>query len=266
MSVENWIPAIGSTSLLALALWLFRALISARLTKSVENEFNTKIENLRSDLRQKETAIESLRSGAMSGLISRQEKLYERQLEAIEQVWAAVSELNKAKHISSTVSILKYEESAKEAARNPKFRQVFEIMGGSFDLKNLKLDTAAKGRPFLSPLSWAYYNAYQSIITLNIVKFEALKIGIEDPEKFIDSENVIKLLKIVLPHQSDYLKKYGAGVAHYLLDEIENLLLAELQNMQKGNAVDQQNTERAAEILKASSQLMETLSKEATKA
>jgi hypothetical protein len=266
LEISNWIPAISTTSLLALAMWLFRSLISTRLTKSVENEFNTKIENLRSDLRQKETSIEALRSGAMSGLLGRQVSLYERQLAAIDQVWEAVSVLEKAKHISKLIAITKYEESAEEAAKNPQFRQIFEIMGGGFDVKSIKLDSASKARPFLTPLAWAYYNAYQSIITLNILKFEFLKIGIETPSKFIDSESVTKLVKIVLPHQSDYIDKHGSSVTHYLLDEIENLLLLELQNIQKGDAIDQENAKRAAEILKASNELMETISDETQKA
>ena len=198
-------------------------------------------------------------------MISRQTKLYERQLDAIQQMWEAVRELEKAKFISSAVAMLKYEVSAKEAAKNPNFRKVFELMGGGFDPKSIKLDSASKARPFLSPLSWAYYNAYQSIIALNIVKFEFLKTGLEEPERFIDSEKVINLLKIVLPHQSNYLEKHGPGATHYLLDEIESLLLLEFQNMQKGNAADRENAERAAEILKASNILMETISKETQK-
>lgn len=96
LDISNWIPAISTTSLLALAIWFFRSLISTWLTKSIENEFNTKLENLRSELRAKEAQIDALRSGAMSGLMSRQSKLYERQIEAIEQVWEAVTELGKS--------------------------------------------------------------------------------------------------------------------------------------------------------------------------
>lgn len=266
MDISDWIPAISTTSLLTLAMWLFRSLISVRLTKSVESEFNTKLEKLKAELRSKEGTIESLRSGAMSGLISRQSKLYERQLEAIEEVWAAVIELGKAKYISAAMAVLKYEECAKQAATDPRFRQVFEIMGSGFDIKNVQLGTASKARPFLSPLAWAYYSAYQAIVLLDAMKFETLRLGLESPEKFLNSEGVTNLVKAVLPHQSDYLSKYGSGVHHYLVEEIERQLLSELQNMQQGAAADQENAERAAEILKATDKLMQSISKETSKA
>lgn len=266
MGINNWIPAISATSFLALAMWLFRSLISTRLTKSVENEFNEKLEHLRAELRAKETQIDALRSGALSGLISRQSKLYERQLKAIEQVWEAVTELGKAKVISATMASIKFKESAQEAASNPRFRQVFEIMGGNFSVKDINLGAASKARPFLSPLAWAYYLAYQSIVMLAAIKFETLKIGLDSPDKFIDSDKTTDLIKTVLPHQKEYIEKYGNSAYHYLLDEIENLLLHELQNIQKGGEADKENAEKAAAILQRAEKLMASISKETSKA
>ncbi|HEB70318.1 MAG TPA: hypothetical protein ENI88_11965 [Desulfobulbus sp.] len=265
MNIANWIPALSTTSLLALFLWLFRALISTRLTKSVENEFSSKLEKLKSDLRQKETTIESLRNGAMSGLMSRQAKLYERQLQAIEQVWESVTELKKAKFISSIIAVMKYDSTLEEASKNPDFRKIFKMLGGDFDTKKINLGAATKARPFLSPLSWAYYNAYESIITINIMKFEFLKIGVENSQNLIKSKDMVELLKIVLPDRTEYLEQHGDRVTHYLLDEIESLLLTSLKEMQKGNVADHENTERAAEILKASNKLMEKFSSEKIK-
>ena len=264
--INSWIPAVSTTSLLVLAMWLLRSLISTRLTKSVENEFNKKLESLKAELRAKEAQIDALRSGAMSGLINRQSKLYERQLESIEQVWEAVAELGKAKFVSQTMAIIKFEESAKEAAVNPKFRQVIELMGGGFNLKDIKLGAATKARPFLSPLAWAYYSAYQSIIILAAMKHEALKIGLDGSDKYIDSGKVTDLIKTILPHQADYLDKYGSSAHHYLLDEIENLLLSELRNIQKGVDSDKENAERAAAILQESEKLMQSISNNTSKA
>jgi hypothetical protein len=85
MDLINWIPAVSTTSLLALALWLMRSLIVTRLKRSVQHEFDTKLEILRTELRNseelfkaelraKDAQIELLRSGAISGLASRQAK------------------------------------------------------------------------------------------------------------------------------------------------------------------------------------------------
>lgn len=239
-----------TTMLFAGVLWLTRSVISTRLTNSVKNEFDSKLEVLRSELNAKEAQIESLRSGAMSGLITRQGALYQRKLEAIDQIWSAVKELDKAKHISSTMGILEFETCAKESATNPNFRTFMDTVGGSFDPKSLNLSGAALARPFITPLAWAYYSAFSAVIMSAVMKMQVLKVGVDNAEKYLNSEYPNKLLKTVLPSKSEYIEKHGHSVHHYLLDEIEELLLFELKNIQDGNEDDMDNAKRAAAITK----------------
>ncbi|MCG7988843.1 MAG: hypothetical protein JAY80_15940 [Candidatus Thiodiazotropha lotti] len=248
--ISDWLPALTTTTLFGGAVWLARSLISTRLTNSVKSEFDKKLEVLRSELKSKEAQIESLRSGAMSGLITRQGALYQRKLEAIDQVWSAVKELDKAKHISSTMAILKFDACAKASTTDPKFRIFIETIGGNFDPGTLNLSGAAVARPFLTPLAWAYYSAFSAIIMSAVNKMQILKIGVEDPEKLLNSEYPNKLIKTVLPSRSEYIDSNDDSVHHYLLDEIEQLLLLELKNIQDGKEDDRDNAYRAAEITK----------------
>ena len=82
MQLTDWIPALTTTSLLSCALWMFRSLITARLTRSVQHEFDEKLEKLKSEFRtaettleanlaQRSTELESLRAGALSGITQR---------------------------------------------------------------------------------------------------------------------------------------------------------------------------------------------------
>jgi hypothetical protein len=66
-----------------------------------------------------------------------------------------------------------------------------------------------------------------------------------------------------LPQKIDYIKKYGDRAFHYLLDELESRLLEELHKMLKGAESDQASVEQAAEILKQSERLMESISQSA---
>ena len=52
--IVEWFPSISTSAILALALWLSRNLIATRLTKSVQHEFDTKLEALRAEHRIKE--------------------------------------------------------------------------------------------------------------------------------------------------------------------------------------------------------------------
>jgi hypothetical protein len=248
--LTDWIPAITTTSLFGGALWLARSLIMTRLKSSVKNEFDSKLEVLRSELKSKEAQIESLRTGAMSGLLTRQGALYARKLQAIDQIWSSVKELEKAKYISSTLGTLKFEECAKESARNPKFREFIQTIGGNFDLASLDMSGSELARPFLTPLAWAYYSVYSSVIMQALAVMQVLKIGVDDAEKLLNFENTNNLLKTVLPSSADYIDKYGMACHHHLLDQIEQLLLMELKNIQEGNEDDKENARRAAEINK----------------
>ncbi|MEH6557062.1 MAG: hypothetical protein V7708_04645 [Oceanicoccus sp.] len=63
-------PAVTGTSL-----------IITQLKNSMKHEFDGELEVIRSELKSKETQIESLRSGAMSELITRQGALYQRKIQ-----------------------------------------------------------------------------------------------------------------------------------------------------------------------------------------
>lgn len=250
IELSNWVPALTTTTLFGGALWLARSLIITRLSNSVKSEFDRKLAILSSELKTKEAQIESLRSGAMSGLITRQGALYQRKLEAIDQVWSSVKEVEKAKYISKALATLNFEECSKESAKSPKFRSVMETMGGKFIPEDLDLSGAAKARPFITPLAWAYYSTYLSVIMLAVAKMKLLKFGIDSAEKFLKLERADSLLKTVLPSRKEYIEKYGSAVHHQLLDEVEEMLLLELRNIQNGNDADKENARRAADITK----------------
>jgi hypothetical protein len=263
----DWIPALSTTSLLALALWLFRNLISTILTNSVKHEYDIKIEQLKNELRQneesfkadlraKETQIDALRNGALSGISNRQAAIFERQLTAIEQLWDSIISLGPAKSVSAWMAVVKFEAAAKEAAKNPRFREMFSMIG-NVDLRNLQTNQALKARPFISPLAWAYYSAYQAIVIHAVVRLQMLKNGVNMVE-VIDTENVTKLVKVALPHQIEYIEKYGPGAFHYLLEELETNLLLAFKLMLKGEESDKETMEKAAAIIRESEKLMDS--------
>lgn len=275
MDYLDWIPAVSTTSLLAFALWLMRSAISTRLKNSVQYEFDQKLEILRTelrkneesfkaDLRAKDAQIELLRSGAISGLASRQAVLDKRRIEAVDQLWSAVIELAPAKSASALMATIKFEAAAKEAAKNPRFRQLFEVLGGDSDLKKFGSANASKVRPFVSEMSWAIFSAYQAILLFSVAQLQMLKIGLNSPN-MMDTSSVTKLVQAVLPHHSSYLEKYGASGYHYLLDELESRLLKELQNILKGGESDKASIEQAAVILQESESVMEAIESAAAK-
>ena len=273
MTFLDWVPAISTTALLGFVLWLLRSFISNWLAKSVQHEFDKKLETLRTnlrkseesfkaDLRSKETQITDLRGAAMSGLANRQVALYKRRIEAVDQLWSAFTSLGPLKGASALMAVVKFEASAQEAAKNPKMREMFESIGKPFDLRKMQKSDASKARPFVSQIAWAFFSAYQAILLFAVLKIHMLKAGIDLPEG-LDTEFVTKMIQVALPHQTEYIKKYGSSAFHYLLDELESRLLEELQKILQGVESDQASIEQAAAILKESERFMEKLSQSA---
>ena len=186
--------------------------------------------------------------------------LDKRRLEAVDQLWSATTALAGAKKISSFMAVMKFDAIAEEAARDPKVREMFTAMGAAFDPNKVDLSGAEKARPFVSPMAWALFSAYQAIVMQAVSKLLIIKsgIGLKD---LIDKEAVSKLVKAALPHQSGFIDKYGDAGYHYLLEELEGALLAALREMLVGEETDQASLERANDILRRSNELMANQSK-----
>ena len=155
------------------------------------------------------------------------------------------------------ISNLKFDVVAEKAAKDPEFQEFFKTMGSSINKEKVKSD-AYKSQPFISSISWALFSAYQTIIWHDFLKLEMLKSGLNIPELF-DSNIVSNLIKTALPHQTEYINKYGSSAHYYLLEELENSILNELKKIVDGTEADQASVKQAGEILKASSNLMKEM-------
>lgn len=265
--LTTWFPAITTTGLFSFALWLGRNLIATRLTKSVEYEFNARLESikaeqraseerLKADLKLKEAEITALRSGALSALASRQVALDKRRLEAVDQLWTAVAALAPARGITSMMSAINIEAAAPHVERDPKMRLVFETIGGKFDPRSIDLGGATKSQPYVSPMVWAVYSALLAVAMHGAIRCFFLKGGLS--KDFSNNEHVSKLIKTALPHYSQYVDQTGPNGYYYIMDALEQRLLAEIRTMLSGVEDDKATLEQAAEILKQSHEVMKT--------
>ena len=265
MDLVPWFPALTTTGLLAAALWLGRELISTRLKRSVQHEFDKKIESIKADLRateerfkaqlrEKEAEIAALRSGALSVLATRHAALDKRRLEAVDEIWSSFNALAPARAIAANMSVIKFESAAKEAERDPKVRQLFEMIGQGFDARTIDLTGAAKARPYVTPMVWAVYSAISAVTMHSVMRLQILKGGLGTTD-FANHKAIEKLVVAALPHYSEYLEKNGPSVYFYALEALDTKLLAELQSMLSGTEGDKASVEQAAEIIRQANAL-----------
>jgi hypothetical protein len=156
------------------------------------------------------------------------------------------------------MSLVKFEAAAQAASRKPQFREFLNVIGGSFDLNKIDfVRDSQKARPFVTPMAWALFSAYWAIVGQAVVRFQMMKSGVT--EDFADSEGVEKLVNTALPHQAETIKKFGAAAYHCLLDELEERILEEFRKMLAGREADKESVEKAAEILKLSNRVGESI-------
>ncbi len=266
MNSEIWWTALSTTGLIGAALWLGRNLILTRLTKSVQHEFDVRIEEvraglreteerLRAELRIKESEISALRGVALSALASRQAALDRRKLEAVDQLWSAVEALSPGRSLVSALAVIKFEPAAAIAMENPQLREMFKMMGGKFNLAAIDLSNAGKARPFVSPMAWAIYTAMIAVITHTAIRLEVLKSGIGSRD-FIDEKAVNALVSSALPDLATTINEHGPLVYPQVLAALEARLMTEFQAMMTGADTDKAGVEQAAEILRRATALM----------
>jgi len=261
----DWIPAISTTTLLAGSLWLARNLISTRLTNSVRHEYDQKLatlnaeltkkqETLKADLRLKELQLESLKATALNGISKRQSVLFDKQVQAIEILWSQVIDLLPAKGAAQNLAVISFDSSLKLSSEDPKAREMFEMIGSNVSLTSIDTKCTHKIRPFISPVAWAYFIAYSSILSHAIMKTHMLKKGLNFPD-IVNGKNLRKVLITALPHRKEYIEKVDSGAYFHLLDELESLMLLSFNNTLKGENEDKAALLQASELIKASEEL-----------
>jgi len=262
----EWFPSISTTAIFAFALWLARNLIATRLTKSVQHEFDSKLESIRAelrkseelfkaDLRAKETEITVLRSGAMSAMASRQVAFEKRRLDAIDQLWSAFIVLGPAKMILVSMSGFDLDNVFDRVPHDDKLREIFKSMGTSFDVTKIDFTVSEKARPFVSPMAWALFAAYQAIVMLAVAKLRLIQLGVGNKE-LLDTDRTKTLLKAALPLFEISIEEHGDKVYHLLLDTLETNLLDEFRKMIAGEEDDLEAVARAAKIVEAANSVI----------
>ena len=244
------VVAIAWPLVLAGSAFLLRNFIGEWIKRRVEHDFNIKLEKLKSELGAEQRRLDDLRQTVLHGASERRVALDARRLQAVENVWAGIINFATWRMAASMMSTIDLKKAGPEAERNPKVRQVFEMLGKNFDPKNMPTNPAVKERPFVTEVAWAYYQAYSSIVSAAVLALKCLEHGL-DVTKFMKPDFLDNLVIAALPHHSDYVKQWGLAGCAMLLDELENKLLEALREMLEGKESDAAALRSAYGITKA---------------
>lgn len=266
----QWIPTI-IVLCIPIAVFAGRNWLQASIVRRVQFSFDKKLETIRADLRDseerlkselrtREAEISTLRESILTGRAQRQALLDQRRLDAVERLWTRVSTtLGAYKSIAVTLGTFKFDAVAKEATKNAKMRLLFTMLISHISEDDMKTGNMNAEQIYLSPLAWACFSAYQTILYVAYALAKVLSAGLDDPSKLITMSRLQDILKSVLPHRAEYIDSQPFTAYHHLLGEIEDHILAELKVMLEGREDTQAAISHAMEIMEQVNKLQPTL-------
>lgn len=148
------------------------------------NDFEVKLESLCSELRTKENQIVALQDSVLTGRATREALLDKRRLKAIEHVWDAFVDLGAYKPVAAMMSPLE-ENASFQQSNDPEVQKFFQTISGLAPELKKPDRLIDKEKLFISPLAWAYFQAYRSVIISIYLNAKILGFGLSDGQKYI---------------------------------------------------------------------------------
>jgi hypothetical protein len=153
---------------------------------------------------------------------------------------------------------INFEYAAAATAKDEQARKVFNVFAIPLDKLDTKWQEASKAKPYLTPMAWAYFNAYSSISLLGVMQVYMLANGLADKD-LLKHESINNLVKATLPHQMKGIEEHGTGFAFFLLDELEEALLKELRAGLAGSVGSSESLQQASEIVRQAQAISSSL-------
>ena len=260
MNSEFWI-LLGLYGLTAIGIYAGRNWLRAWIERGVQHRFDVQLEELRaafrqseenfkSELRTKEAEFSALRDAVLSGRAQRQVIIDKRRLDAVERLWASVVSLAPYRNLAASMTGFNFETVARRAPQDPRLRSFFAVMTAAATPNATIPDNPAKNeRPFISPIAWAYFLAFQTIVQGAFAYAKVFELGVDNPGSFFNIQNIQEVLKAALPHEADFIEKNHPLQYHRLLDELEQKLLIEIDRTLRGEEQDEASAAQAAKII-----------------
>jgi hypothetical protein len=266
LNLLDWLPAGFLTAVIAVAAPFAGLFLKSWIERTLQADFDRRIEELRArlkldeerlraELQARDAQISALRTGALSGMAARQGLIGERRIRACEVLWGAVVDLGPLKTASAMTIALNMNAMIERAEGSghdaKKLRDFADTMWKSLGLDGHKHDpTPDRERLFISPISWSLFTAYRRVLSYPVIQLAAVRTGggpglLKDPPT-----EILDVVKAALPHQVEYIDKYGAVGLGFLIQQLEDRLLAALKGDVSGSAIDEETVGQAADIIR----------------
>jgi hypothetical protein len=157
--------------------------------------------------------------------------------------------LRSYKIIAAMLGAINFDAVARETPENAKLRLLFTTMMSHIPEDDIKTGNMNAEQIYLTPLAWAYFSAYQTVLYVAYARAKVLSVGLEDPTSLLATEPLRAILKAALPQRAEYIDSQPVSTHHLLIEELEQHILGELRVMLEGREDDQAAISQAVEIM-----------------
>ena len=255
--LEIVLSSIGSSMLIAAALWLGRALIMERLTASVRLETEKDLAKFKSQLDAANLKIRDFSSAGTAANAQVEAVLLNHRIRAVNKIWESVLSWQQLSVVTMMVSALT-DDWLKKNASDPGTKSSFEqLLKNTDHLNFMKQQSEAElVRPFLSEPIWALYAAYHSFLSARVAKASLLVISDIDHYEILSRFNERDLVEKSAPSEilALYDKNAYAGTEPYLR-YLREEILTQFQEFLSGQTAGNLAVQNAAKILGSAEEL-----------
>jgi hypothetical protein len=242
-----------ATAFIGIAAYFARRFILDWISVSLKFDFESQLEGIKSELREKEVQISALRSGALWRVDAIQAGIVSKRMKAADDLWATVVEWGKFTHLVSMMGVLDFDKASQSVGSEPKLSRMFNDIAPNVLEEVKKMGNLAdKSRLHLSDISWALFSAYKSVFLSAIGKAHLLASGL-DGRGLLNPDGINDVLLAAIPEQRDLIAN-GPSSHVQLLEELRRRILEELRKSIEGAHEDAETIARAASIIRVAEQ------------
>ena len=228
--------------------------------RSLDHQFDKRIEKFRAELADRDKALEGLRAMVVGGLAERRTEFERRRLDAIQGLWNEALTLQRLRFLGQMTMNLNMDAMLSLAAKSDSDGVKIRTWAGTL-LDQAGVDgngvvagaNAGAHRVFVSAKAWNLFEAYRTVHMAPIVQLVAVKAGA--PDILQPVERMAAPIVAVLPELREYILRLGyAGITELAIG-LEAQLLAELWSLSGDDDDDGRIAKAAALFQKAKDHL-----------
>lgn len=231
--------------------FLMRDTLSKLLTKSVEHNFEKKLEKFKSDIRESERELEQMRNYLASTRSSRNSVLQTKKFEAAENLMRIRQFLGGFTVVAQYMQILKIDELMKSGG-DPKIDGFIDAITKPLNLQQKMQDYARFDKDitklYLSERTVRVFEIYETIMLHSVATLQILAFPMPKKQNLLKEGDLSKKIIEFVPSSQSGFEEFGEKYVYYWYDYFYAEILKELKNELIGEGNMTNDTDSAARL------------------